>query len=327
MLYIDQKYLLILSPSLERFADKGDNVYNCRCPICGDSSKNKLKARGYFYETNGELYYKCHNCTFASSFSNLLKGVDPTLYSQYSLERLSDKRLTQPKQVKPKDESKFKSIDLVDAFHSGDDVARYGVSRGFTENQLKRVYSCPNFRQWAVERFGSKYEKVSESQRLVLPFFDIEGNLVGGQGRAIDPNNKFRYETVKHPDVEGFVFGLDRWNRNKTTKVVEGPIDSLFLENGLAVASSDLKRVFKVLPQLNREDTILCWDNEPRNKEIIKLMEGAIQSGFRIFIWPSLPCKDLNDAVNLGIDIESVICNNNFSGLSAKLKFMEWKKI
>lgn len=327
--YVDLKYLMIASPQLERFSAKGESLYNCRCPICGDSSKNKLKARGYFYETPNGYYYKCHNCSYGSSFSNFLKLFNATLYSDYSLEKIGCRNSNIARSIKKiESNNSFKSIGLLSAVRSIDDVTRYCITRGMGIKQLRRVYSCPNFRHWAVERFGQKYEKVSDSKKLILPFFDLNGNLVGAQARSINPLDKLRYETAKHPDVEHIVFGLDRWNRNKLTKIVEGPIDSLFVENSIAMASSDLKRVKKVLPSLDIDNTVFCWDNEPRNKEIVKLIESAIESNLNVFLWPdTVPCKDFNDAANIGLDIEDMIANNTFSGISAKLKFVTWSKI
>lgn len=329
MSHIDLKYLMLISSQLERFSAKSETLYNCRCPICGDSSKNKLKARGYFYETPKGYYYKCHNCNYGSSFNTLLERIDSALYSDYSLEKLNSRNTLYPKNIKKDSkQTKFKNIQLKSAADSIDDVTRYAMSRGFTANQLNRVYSCPNFRTWAVERFGDKYDKVSESKKLILPFFDLDGNLVGAQARSIDPNEKLRYETVKHPEVEHMVFGLDNWNRNKTTRIVEGPIDSLFVDNAIAMASSDLKRIKKVLPSLNIDNTVFCWDNEPRSKEIVKLIENAIENNLKVFLWPdTIPCKDFNDAMNIGLDVENIISNNTFHGVSAKLRFVTWRKV
>lgn len=329
MTHIDLKYLLLVSSQLERFSAKSETLYNCRCPVCGDSSKNKLKARGYFYETPKGYSYKCHNCNHGCSFGSLLERIDHTLYSDYTIEKLNSRNLTSTaKPKKQNKEVKFKSIGLVSVEDSKDDVTRYALARGIRPDQLNRIYSCSNFRKWAVDKFSDKYEKVSESKKLILPFFDLEGNLIGAQARSIDPSEKLRYETIKHPEVEHMVFGLDCWNRNQTTRIVEGPIDSLFVQNSIAMASSDLKRIKKVLPSLNIDDTVFCWDNEPRSKEIVKLIENAIENNLKVFLWPdTIPCKDFNDAVNIGVDVETIIRDNTFRGVGAKLRFVTWRKI
>ena len=87
MLYIDTKYVNILGSRLRNFKQKKDYVWNFSCPVCGDSTKNKLKARGYVHRSEQTLFYKCHNCGHASSIGNLIKYVDSKLYDEYVLER------------------------------------------------------------------------------------------------------------------------------------------------------------------------------------------------------------------------------------------------
>ena len=60
-IYLDKKYINLISPTLEKFKWKKDNLANCRCPICGDSELSKTKARGYFFTSDNSYFYKCHN--------------------------------------------------------------------------------------------------------------------------------------------------------------------------------------------------------------------------------------------------------------------------
>ena len=53
--YIDIKYLNIISPQLQKFKKKGNNLWNFRCPYCGDSQKNKTKARGFVYQKKNDF--------------------------------------------------------------------------------------------------------------------------------------------------------------------------------------------------------------------------------------------------------------------------------
>jgi hypothetical protein len=86
-LYIDRKYISLVSTKLERFKQKSEFLWNFRCPICGDSHKNKLKTRGYFYRRKSDLYFQCHNCGTSLSIGNFLKTIDRSLYREYQLER------------------------------------------------------------------------------------------------------------------------------------------------------------------------------------------------------------------------------------------------
>ena len=84
--YIDRNFLLQVSPKLQRFSRKKDDLYNFRCPLCGDSQKNKTKARGFVFRKKNDYFYMCHNCGASTSFYNFLKQVDPAMLQEYSME-------------------------------------------------------------------------------------------------------------------------------------------------------------------------------------------------------------------------------------------------
>ena len=106
---------------------------------------------------------------------------------------------------------------------------------------------------------------------------------------------------------------------------MEGPIDSLFIQNCIAVAQSDLR-----VPQY-KDKAILVPDNEPRNREIIKQLERAVDEEYRVVIWPDyVRQKDINDMILSGLDaleIKNIISKNTFQGLSAKIELQKWKRI
>ena len=87
---IDVKYINLISSRLSKFKRVKPNLYNFRCPICGDSQKNKNKARGYFYQVKNNTNYKCHNCGVNISFNNFLKKIDPTTQKQYAFEKFKE---------------------------------------------------------------------------------------------------------------------------------------------------------------------------------------------------------------------------------------------
>jgi hypothetical protein len=73
---------------------------------------------------------------------------------------------------------------------------------------------------------------------------------------------------------------------------------------------------------------VWIYDNEPRNAEIHSRISKVIDRGERVVIWPStIKEKDINDMILSGLDVQSVIELNTYSGLEAKLKFTTWKKI
>ena len=85
--FIDRAFLLRASSKLHKFSQKKEDLYNFRCPLCGDSQKNKVKARGYIYKKKNNYFFMCHNCGASTSFYNFLEKVDPGLLKEYTLER------------------------------------------------------------------------------------------------------------------------------------------------------------------------------------------------------------------------------------------------
>ena len=164
-----------------------------------------------------------------------------------------------------------------------------------------------------------------EEPRLVLPFYDSNGQLSGVTCRALR-GEALRYITVKVKDEVPLIFGINDIDKQKPIHVVEGPIDSLFIDNCIAVGGTS----FGKLSQLNvsKESLIVIFDNQPRNKEVCKIIEKNIEQGYNIVIWPqNLFEKDINEMVSAGRNVKKIIKENTFSGLTAKAKFISWKRI
>jgi hypothetical protein len=155
----------------------------------------------------------------------------------------------------------------------------------------------------------------------------MEKNLAAFQGRALG-ESKLRYITVKtHEDNHKF-YGLDRLNLDDMIYVVEGPIDSMFLQNAIATADSNLMSITSVF---DKSKITLVFDNEPRNKEIVKKIDDAIEQHYNVMIWPEMiDSKDINDMVLDGFspdEIQDIISRNTFVNLRAKAEFIKWKKV
>ena len=84
---VDSKFIGIISPRLQKFKKIKSNLYNFRCPICGDSQKNKSKTRGYLYGVKADVNFRCHNCGASMTLSNFIKQLDPVVHKQYIFER------------------------------------------------------------------------------------------------------------------------------------------------------------------------------------------------------------------------------------------------
>jgi transcription elongation factor Elf1 len=334
--FIDRSFLLQVSPKLQRFTKKKDDLYNFRCPLCGDSQKNKTKTRGYVFRKKNDYFYMCHNCGVSTTFYNFLKQVDPNLVQEYQLERYKNGEAGNNNYPKPEFEEhkqeapKFKkSLELptIDSLPEAHFAKNYVQQRRIPETFYSQLYFAEDFAAF-IQSLGIEKDGLHKNdQRLVIPFYDAEKNLVAIQGRALG-ESKLRYITLKLHDDNRKVFGLDRINEEEMIYVVEGPIDSMFLENAVATADSNLESITNTF---DKTKVVLVFDNEPRNKEIVKKIDNAIENHYNVVIWPEMiESKDINDMVLEGFspdEIQDIISKHTFVNLRAKAEFVNWKKV
>jgi len=333
---IDTKYLSLLSPRLDRFKKVRDYLWNFRCPQCGDSHKSKSKARGYVYRKKTDLFFKCHNCGVGQSVGNLIKDLDPFLHKQYIMERYrageTGKRKSKAPEFKfetPKFKPKKTTIDLpsIESLPKEHYARVYYEGREIPQQFMDKIFYAEDFKNWALSVCQVDYSTLMSGEpRLVIPFFDKDNQLIGAQGRALQ-ESKVRYVTIKVHEDAPKVFGLERWNSDQHTYLVEGPIDSLFLPNCLAMAGADMSD----LSILDKDKTTLIFDNEPRNFQIARSMIKSLQDGWGVVIWPnSITCKDINDMVLTSIKdarLVEIINTNTYSGQRGEWEVHSWKKV
>ena len=334
--FIDRSFLLQVSPKLQRFTKKKDDLYNFRCPLCGDSQKNKTKTRGYVFRKKNDYFYMCHNCGVSTTFYNFLKQVDPNLVQEYQLERYKNGETGNNNYPKPEFEEhkqetpKFKKaleLPTIDSLPEAHFAKNYVQQRRIPETFYSQLYFAEDFAAF-IQSLGIEKDGLHKNdQRLVIPFYDAEKNLVAIQGRALG-ESKLRYITLKLHDDNRKVFGLDRINEEEMIYVVEGPIDSMFLENAVATADSNLESITNTF---DKTKVVLIFDNEPRNKEIVKKIDNAIENHYNVVIWPEMiESKDINDMVLEGFspdEIQDIISKHTFVNLRAKAEFVNWKKV
>ena len=152
--------------------------------------------------------------------------------------------------------------------------------------------------------------------------YDEEKQLMGFQGRALNSSPN-KYITIMLQEDVPKIYGLDSINRERSIYIVEGPFDSTFVENAVAMCGSDVD-----IGSFDWSDYIWVLDNEPRNREIVTRISKLIDRGHKVVIWPSnIIEKDINDMVLAGHDVMSMLKLNTYSGLEAKIKFNSWKKV
>jgi DNA-directed RNA polymerase subunit RPC12/RpoP len=341
--YIDSKYIGILGVRLEQFKKKGKALWNFRCPYCGDSQKDKLKARGYLFENKGDVLYKCHNCGIATGLTQLIDHVAPPLKKEYVLEKFSTRGAGKKISLGAGDQTAFfktnktpvfetnplKHITCLELCDINHPARLYVHERKIPQRQWKRLYYTETFKAWTNSIVKNKFKDIDKDEgRLIIPFFDKKGKMVAFQGRSLDPNNPVRYITIKITEDECKLFGMELMDESKPVYVTEGPIDSLFLDNAIAMAGSDLSNSCN----LNSEtEFVIVMDNENRNKEIVKKIGAFIERGYAVCIWDEkILQKDINDMVLSGMSIENLhnsIKTRTFKGLQAKMALNKWKRV
>ena len=319
--FVDVKYINLISARFQKFKKVKSNLYNFRCPICGDSQKNRNKARGYLYQVKNNTNFKCHNCGVNISFNNFLKQIDSVIYKQYTFEKFKNgntgKNFTADEPVFKFEAPKFKpKLELAKASENAD-AKKYLEDRKINPDKF---YYTDKFKSWTNSQKKTFDDVSKDEPRIIIPLF-YQDTLVGFQGRALG-SSKIKYITVMLNDDAPKIYGLDEIQKDKTVYITEGPFDSTFVHNAIAMCGADAD-----ISNWGISNPVWIYDNEPRNTEITARISRTIDRGERVVIWPSgITQKDINDMVLSGLDVQSVIELNTYSGLEAKLKFTTWKK-
>lgn len=352
---IDTQYLMSLAVTLDKFTKTGKNLWNCRCPYCGDSKKDKTKKRGYFYQdtrSKNGIMYRCHNCNKSRSLGGVLKDLNPTLYNHYRLAAVREKTLQReelnppptvivpahPKIARfyhssiPKcgrwgkvNDSNLYDLSSLPSQHL---AIQYVVNRKIPEDKWDLLHYTENYGRYLLDDYGDPryFREGVTDKRLVIPFKRCQkyGDPVtfAMQGRTLE-DSKIRYATYQLDKGYPLIYGAERLRTGKPVYVVEGPIDSLFLPNCIAATGLNMAKV-AALPF----NMIFIIDNEPKNKDVRESVRKLVDAGKKIFVWPrDVSYKDVNDCILGGMSVDDfmgMVDNNTYSGMSAKLKFSQW---
>ena len=326
---------------LEGFNETTKGTFNCRCPICGDSQKNKHKKRGYWLHKNGVYKYFCHNCGATRSVENFLKEFAPDLAREYKLEVLRETQgpsaVDDAADVMSKFESKpeftslgkrpFKELKSISQLSHNHPAKIYISGRKIPSNLHYKIFYTDNGYSWARKWLPEKFTKDFDGKdpRIVMPLCDKSGKCFGAVARSILPTAQ-RYLKMSWSEESGFVYGLDTLKKDKVY-VMEGQFDSMFIPNSVALGSMHFDLIKRHLPN---DEVVIVLDNEPRSKSNVDQLIKANNKGYSICVWPShIVDKDINDMVCNGMDptdIKAIIDGNTYSGLKAKLAIQIYSK-
>jgi hypothetical protein len=333
-IWLDRKYVNIISSQLRNFKWLDTTRARASCPLCGDSSNNKRKARLYFLGDKDHYHTYCHNCFGNLPFGKFLERINSETYKEYTLECVKEKagQLEKPPEQKlsfkqPKflsTGSPLKQIRKISQLPPDHFAKKYVESRMIPTQYHYKLFFAPKFNEWVNTIIPNKLPTNYDEPRLVIPFFNEKEEMFALQGRAFS-QSKQRYISIVLDNTKPKIYGLDNVDFNNQFYVVEGPLDSLFLPNCIAMAGSDIP--------LSSVDSngVFVYDNEPRNKEILTKIKSMIDSGRKVVIWPNtLNYKDINDMILAGMSqkqILDMINNNTYTHLEAQLKFVSWKRV
>ena len=333
MNFIDSKYVSLISSRFDKFSKKKDNLYNLRCPYCGDSQKHKNKARGYFYEKKGDYVFKCHNCGVGRTLSNFLKDHAPDLHQEYILDSYKEtstgKGTYRPDPKfefeKPKFSYNPDGLISINNLNTSHPAKLYVEKRQIPKQKLNKLFYVEQYKTWVNTQKHTFDVVTKDHERIIIPLI-YNDTWFGFQGRALDPKNPLRYITTILDESNPKIFGLDTIDWSKPIYITEGPFDSMFLDNSIAMVGADVDWSF--LETKAQSKFIFVYDNEPRNPQITARMQKVIDKKFPIVIFDSdIPQKDINDMVLGGRDVQRMVETNTYYGLESQLKFNNWKKV
>jgi len=320
---VDSKYVGLVSSRLQKFKRVKADLYNFRCPICGDSQKNKNKTRGYIYSVKNNTNFKCHNCGASMSLNNFIKELDPMLHKQYTMEKFKEGHTGKNFVV---EQPKFEFVKPI--FKRNLNLPKASevpiASEYLTKRKLnpEKFYFADKFKEWTNTQKVMFDTIGGDECRIIIPMYNENKNLIGFQGRSLVPN-PVKYITVMLDEDAPKIYGLDQVDSSKPIYIVEGPFDSTFIQNAVAMCGSDVN-----IGSFGWSNYIYVFDNEPRNREIVNRISKTIDRGDKVVIWPtSIEQKDINDMVLTGLNVIDVLKSNIYSGLEAQIKFNNWKKV
>lgn len=335
-LWVDAQYVNRLQPFVRNFKRKADYNWNFSCPFCGDSKKNERKARGNIYRSKTGLNFKCHNCGKFAYLNDVFKIVNEALYKEYISACFNEQRepevkvneaLYKTETVQLTVDSILDPLRRIDQMDPNHPAVKYVKKRKIPEQYWHLFYFVAKFKKYVNTLIPDKFKSLEkDNPRLIIPFFNNHGKCFGFQGRAFGTEEP-KYITIKLDDTEEKIFGMERIDYSKPIFAVEGPIDSLFLPNCIAVTGSTFgSPTIKAL----QSNLTIIYDNEPRSPVLCKLIEKTIDQGYTICLWPEeYKDKDINDMIKNGKTKDEILLDikrNTYKGIEAKLRFSTWKK-
>ena len=280
----------------------------------------------------------------STTFGKFLEFVDAGQHKRYRLEKFVESGIFK-KHVdvvirhehltgdKPSEKFKKASDIKIDSIA---DLPKKHYARVYIANRMipkafwKEIFYAEKYKDFIDSTFPDHgKDDIPNDPRIVLLYTTPDQTITHVTGRALELDNKIRYVTVKITD-ERKVFGIHHVDPNEKVYVTEGQFDSMFLPNAVACGDANLFGLAEHLKKMKYKNLVLVFDNQPRNKEIVREVSKAISGEYNVVLLPyDSVSKDINEMVKAGMtkkEIKDLIDTHTFSGLQAHVKFTKWRK-
>lgn len=319
-------------------------TYQFGCCICREGKSLGKKRRCFYIPSNNNIF--CHNCGWSSSPFSWVKRVtglpDDVLIEEvktYDNTQSVDVLLAnneQPKSTKTTDVIPGDSINLFDlqqvSYYSDDKVVRLALSL-IESRKIKDAINKPK----AI--YLSLKDKVHKN-RLIIPFYNEKNELEFYQSRTLlVSDNKLKPKYLSKLYGDKTLYGIDNiTNDINSIFIFEGPINAMFLKNGVAVAGIQkgnqqfTQRQQEQIDRFKWYDKIWVLDSQWVDATSLEKTEKLLEQGAKVFLWPEKygkKFKDFNDLAmkyNLPEIDPEFVQKNTYEGIVGILKLSEIKK-
>jgi len=325
---IDRKYIGFISNRLRNFQNKGNGLSS----FTHDCERaDSRKRRGYFLDGKDGMIMKCHHCGECMGLGRFLKEFDPSLAREYRLECFREGIYGERKTIEeviadePKEE-RNQSADFAGLISYKDipethPAMRYLLRRQIPTKKIHELYLVPKFYHWA-KNFEKVFEKFPvDHPRLVIPYYGEHNELLGFSCRCFGKEEP-KYIQLRLDKEKEFLYGLNTVDTTKKFIVLEGQIDSFFLDNAIAVGNANYSAKFLFG---HKDNAIIVPDNDfRRNPNVCDQLKKAIDHGFNVCMLPESWKKDVNENIKNGMtkdEMQTYIFNNYKNGAAAVLEY------
>ena len=291
--YVIQKlFSFAHTPTLQ----KSTNQYNAGCPICKEGRSTGRKKRLYYYIKTNSFY--CFNCNRGWSAFSWIKEVsncsakeiqDEIISSNYRVELTSS--IFNDKKKNTDLNLPFDSINLLDSAqinYFNDNPYIHNALTLIRNRKIDQAINRPNALYISLKDFIHK-------NRLCIPFYNRKNNISFYQTRSLDGSlPKYLSKT----NAEKSVYGINAVDINSDyIFIFEGPIDAMFVKNGVAVCGLSLTDTQKKeLDEFPFHKKIWVPDNQHLDTAAKKKTEELLKNKSSVFIWPTnFKYKDFNE--------------------------------